>query len=236
MQFLLTTLKLVYVLSFPRPAESDDETMEHAWLRSKWDNDDLMCRGHILNGMSDVLFDVYNSSKSAKELWDKLEAKYMAEDASSKKFLVSNFNNYKIVDTRPIMKQFHEILRILGKFNQHNISVNETFTVSSIIDKLSSSWQDFKHTLKHKKEDMNLNELGSHLRIEESIWAQDSGKGKGKEDDTIGWWVDSGATCHTCKDREWFKTFVPEKDVLHMGNEFIASVVGYGNVVLEFSS
>ncbi|XP_071718078.1 uncharacterized protein [Rutidosis leptorrhynchoides] len=158
MQFLLTTLKLVYVLSTPRPAESDDETMEHARLRSKWDNDDLMCRGHILNGMSDVLFDVYNSVESAKELWDKLEAKYMAEDASSKKFLVSNFNNYKIVDTRPIMEQFHEILRILGQFTKHNISVDETFTVSSIIDKLPSSWQDFKHTLKHKKEDMNLNE------------------------------------------------------------------------------
>ncbi|XP_071719289.1 uncharacterized protein [Rutidosis leptorrhynchoides] len=184
MKFLLTTLKLVYVLSTPRPTESDDETMEHARLRSKWDNDDLMCRGHILNGMSDVLFDVYNSVESAKELWDKLEAKYTAKDASSKKFLVSNFNNYKIVDTRPIMKQFHEIVRILGQFTQHNISMDETFSVSSIIDKLPSSWQDITHTLKHKKEDMNLNELvklGSHLRIEESIRAQDSGKGKGKE-------------------------------------------------------
>ncbi|XP_071740928.1 uncharacterized protein [Rutidosis leptorrhynchoides] len=116
MQFLLTTLKLVYVLSTPRPAESDDETMEHARLRRKWDNDDLMCCGHILNGMSDVLFDVYNSVESAKKLWNKLEAKYMAEDASNKKFLVSNFNNYKIVDTRPIMEQFHEILRIFGQF------------------------------------------------------------------------------------------------------------------------
>ncbi|XP_071713240.1 uncharacterized protein [Rutidosis leptorrhynchoides] len=181
MQFLLTTLKLVYVLSTPRPAESDKETMEHARLRSKWDNDDLMCHGHILNGMSDVLFDVYNCVELAKELWDKLEAKYIAEDASNKKFLVSNFNNYKIADTRPIMEQFHEILRILGKFTQHNISVDETFMVSYIIDKLPSSWQDFKHTLKHKKEDMNLNELGSHLRIEESIRAQDSAKGKGKE-------------------------------------------------------
>ncbi|GKE97823.1 hypothetical protein Tco_0021174 [Tanacetum coccineum] len=34
---------------------------------------------------------VYNVDTS-KELWDTLEAKYMAEDASSKKFLVSNFS------------------------------------------------------------------------------------------------------------------------------------------------
>nr|GEU41997.1 zinc finger, CCHC-type [Tanacetum cinerariifolium] len=37
--------------------------------------------------MSDSLFDVYTNVKSAKELWDSLESKYMAEDSSSKKFL-----------------------------------------------------------------------------------------------------------------------------------------------------
>nr|GFA70961.1 zinc finger, CCHC-type [Tanacetum cinerariifolium] len=52
---------------------------------------------------------------SAKELWESLESKYMAEDASPKKFLVSNFMNYKMVDTRPVMEQFHEMLRILGQ-------------------------------------------------------------------------------------------------------------------------
>nr|GEZ00977.1 zinc finger, CCHC-type [Tanacetum cinerariifolium] len=35
-----------------------------------------------------------------KELWHQLGSKYMAEDASSKKFFVSNFNNYKMVDSR----------------------------------------------------------------------------------------------------------------------------------------
>ncbi|GKA00716.1 hypothetical protein Tco_0673381 [Tanacetum coccineum] len=33
------------------------------------------------------LFDIYQNVESAKELWDSLESKYMAEDASSKKFL-----------------------------------------------------------------------------------------------------------------------------------------------------
>ncbi|GJR79018.1 zinc finger, CCHC-type containing protein [Tanacetum coccineum] len=39
--------------------------------------------------------------------------------------------------------------------------------------------KDFKHTLKHKKDDLTLVELGSHLRIEESLRAQDSDKPKG---------------------------------------------------------
>ncbi|GKB77211.1 hypothetical protein Tco_0944106, partial [Tanacetum coccineum] len=43
-------------------------------------------RGLILNDMSNSLFDIYQSVESSKELWDPLKAKYMAEDASSKKF------------------------------------------------------------------------------------------------------------------------------------------------------
>ncbi|GJR72785.1 zinc finger, CCHC-type containing protein [Tanacetum coccineum] len=39
--------------------------------------------------------------------------------------------------------------------------------------------KDFKHTLKHKKEELTLVELGSHLRIEESLKVQDSDKPKG---------------------------------------------------------
>nr|GEY15409.1 zinc finger, CCHC-type [Tanacetum cinerariifolium]GEY54391.1 zinc finger, CCHC-type [Tanacetum cinerariifolium] len=44
--------------------------------------------------------------------------------------------------------------------------------------KLSHSWKDFKHTLKHLKGELTLIELGSHLRIEESLRVQDSDKPK----------------------------------------------------------
>nr|GFC45006.1 zinc finger, CCHC-type [Tanacetum cinerariifolium] len=57
--------------------------------------------------MSDSLFDLYTNVESAKELWDSLESKYMAEDSLSKKFM------------------------------------------------------DFKHTLKHDKDDLSLVQLGS---------------------------------------------------------------------------
>ncbi|GKC60230.1 zinc finger, CCHC-type containing protein [Tanacetum coccineum] len=116
-----------------------------------------------------------------KELWDLLESKYMAENSSSKKFLVSNFYNYKMVDSRPVMEQYNELLRILGQYTQHDLKMDESISVSSIIDKLPPSWKDFKHTLKHGKDDLSLVQLGSHLRIEESLRAQDSDKGKGKE-------------------------------------------------------
>nr|GEW05472.1 lysine-specific demethylase JMJ25-like isoform X2 [Tanacetum cinerariifolium] len=89
MHFLLTTLKVVYVLSTPSLEWHEDETLETTRKRMKWENDDYICRGHILNGMDDSLFDIYQNIESAKALWESLESKYMAEDASSKKFLVA---------------------------------------------------------------------------------------------------------------------------------------------------
>ncbi|GJU38249.1 zinc finger, CCHC-type containing protein [Tanacetum coccineum] len=120
MHFLCSNMSVVYVLTTPISDDGGDATMEQLRNRAKWDNDDYVCRGLILK----------------------------VEDASSKKFLVGNFTNYKMTDSRP---------------------------VSCIIDKLHPSW---KHTLKHKKEELTLVELGSHLRIEESLKVQDNDKPK----------------------------------------------------------
>nr|GEZ83180.1 hypothetical protein [Tanacetum cinerariifolium] len=86
MHFLLTTLKVVYVLSTPSPVWSDNETLETNRKRMKWEND-YICSRHILNGMFDSLFDIYQNAESAKALWESLESKYMAEDASAMKIV-----------------------------------------------------------------------------------------------------------------------------------------------------
>nr|GEY93502.1 zinc finger, CCHC-type [Tanacetum cinerariifolium] len=179
MQFLLSSMSVVYVLTTSIPNDGDDSTVDQIKKRVKWDNDDYVCRSLILNGMSDSLFDIYQNVESFKELWDSLEAKYMAEDASSKKFLISNFTNYKMADSRPVIEQYNELLSILGRFTQHKMNMDEAVQVSFIIDKLPPSWKDFNHTLKHLKEELALVELGSHLRIEESVKMQDSNKPKG---------------------------------------------------------
>nr|KAJ0190047.1 hypothetical protein LSAT_V11C800429990 [Lactuca sativa] len=51
--------------------------------------------------------------------------------------------------------------------------MDEAIYVVVIIDKLPPSWKDFKHNLKHNKEELTLTQLGSHLRIEESIRTQE---------------------------------------------------------------
>ncbi|GJY75826.1 zinc finger, CCHC-type containing protein [Tanacetum coccineum] len=123
-----------------------------------------------------------------------------------------------------------EQIKKKNKFTQHKIIIDEAIQVSCIIDKLPPSWKNFKHTLKHRNEELTLLELGSHLRIEKSLKVQDSDKPKGNNvagpsmDDDGSWWVDSGATVHVCQDRCWFKTYESLNDgsILHIGNESTA--------------
>ena len=70
MHFLLSSMNVVYVLTTAIPEDhGDDATVEQIRKRSKWENDDYVCRGLILNGMSDSLFDIYQNVESSKELW-----------------------------------------------------------------------------------------------------------------------------------------------------------------------
>nr|GEU96386.1 zinc finger, CCHC-type [Tanacetum cinerariifolium] len=178
--FLLSSMSVVYVLTTPMPEDGgDNHTVEQVRKKAKWDNNDYVCRGLIFNDTSDLLFDIYPNVESSKELWDFLKAKYMAEDATSKKFLVSNFTNYKMTDSRQAIEQYNELLGILSGFTRHKMNMDEAIKVSCVIDKLPPSWKDFKHTLKHLKEELTLIELGSHLRIKKSLTVQDRDKPKG---------------------------------------------------------
>ena len=51
MMILLTTLNVAYVISTPKPEEVENETLEESRKRGKWEKDDFICQGHILNGI-----------------------------------------------------------------------------------------------------------------------------------------------------------------------------------------
>nr|GEV84836.1 zinc finger, CCHC-type [Tanacetum cinerariifolium] len=56
MHFLLSSMSVVYVLTTPIfEDDGDDAIMEQIKKRAKWDNDDYVCRGLILNGTRDVV-------------------------------------------------------------------------------------------------------------------------------------------------------------------------------------
>nr|GEY89426.1 zinc finger, CCHC-type [Tanacetum cinerariifolium] len=84
----------------------------------------------------------------------------------------------------PTMEQARKRTKMLKLLNSYGIPWKPNIwlrmpQVSCIIDKLPSLWKDFKHTLKHLKDELTLIELCSHLRIKESLTVQDSDKPKG---------------------------------------------------------
>ncbi|URD79449.1 hypothetical protein MUK42_34417 [Musa troglodytarum] len=79
MKFMLTALKIFYVLDpnlQPIPDLTDNNTDEVKVERKKRNEDEIMCRGHILNALLDRLYDLYTVEPSTKAIWNVLEFKY----------------------------------------------------------------------------------------------------------------------------------------------------------------
>ncbi|GJX07823.1 zinc finger, CCHC-type containing protein [Tanacetum coccineum] len=118
MHFLLSSMSMVYVLTTPIPKDGgDDATMEQIKKRAKWDNND------------------YNV-ESSKELWDPLEAKYMAEDASSKKFLVRIPKFFTMTHFKTILEKYNELLEYLEGYDKpkgNNVARALQFSIGGAI-------------------------------------------------------------------------------------------------------
>nr|GFC61310.1 zinc finger, CCHC-type [Tanacetum cinerariifolium] len=57
-------------------------------------------------------------------------------------------------------------------------------------------------------------------------------------DDDVAWWVDSGATCHVCKDLRWFQVCksIEDGSCVKMGNVTTEPIKGIGRVLSTFTS
>jgi hypothetical protein len=103
-EFLLTTLKVRYVLDTPCPVVPNERAIvEQTDVKFKWEEDNYTCCGNILNTLTIPLFDMYAPKKYAREIWEALENKYKTEDSGYKSYLVSNYFDFKMVDNKPIL-------------------------------------------------------------------------------------------------------------------------------------
>ena len=85
------------------PTASDEDTNEIKVQRKKQEDEELICRGHILNTLSDCLYDLYTSMKSLKEIWNALESKYKTEKVDTNKFIIQKCFDYKILDNISVL-------------------------------------------------------------------------------------------------------------------------------------
>ena len=152
MKFLLTALKLFYVLDpnlMPFPPASDEDTNEIKAQRKKREENELICRGHILNTLSDRHYDLYTSMKSSKDIWNALEAKYKTEKIGRNKFIIQKYFDYKMLDNVLVLDQMHELQILVNKLRDLSFNIPESFQVGAIIAKLPPSWNNFRKKLLH---------------------------------------------------------------------------------------
>ncbi|KAK3004914.1 hypothetical protein RJ639_019684 [Escallonia herrerae] len=167
MFFYLTTLNLARFMQEDAPDLGDNPDRQTVAAVDAWKHSDFLCKNYILNGLDNVLYNVYSPMVNAKALWESLKRKYKTEDAGSKKFIVGKFLDFNMVDSKTVISQVQEFQLILHDIHAEGMVLGESFQVAALIKKISPTWRDFKNYLKHKRKEMKLEDLIVKLRIKE---------------------------------------------------------------------
>uniref|UniRef100_A0ACD5WYN2 Uncharacterized protein n=1 Tax=Avena sativa TaxID=4498 RepID=A0ACD5WYN2_AVESA len=148
--------------------------------QNKFKETNLAFVGCVLSVLDNKMFDVYMHFKDGKELWEALNAKFGVTDAGSELYIMENFHDYRMVNNRSIVEQAHEIQCFAKELEILKCNLPDKFVVGCIIAKLPSSWRNFATTLKHKRQEISVENLIASLDVEEKARAKDTAK-KGGE-------------------------------------------------------
>src|SRR3954466_15283277 len=118
--------------------------------------------------------------KDAKELWEALNTKFGATDAGSELYIMESFHDYKMVNNRSVVEQAHEIQCIVKELELLKCVLLEKFVVGCMIAKLPPSWRNFATTLKHKRQEISVENLIASLNVEEKARAKDTAERGGE--------------------------------------------------------
>ncbi|XP_074299440.1 uncharacterized protein LOC141630542 [Silene latifolia] len=154
-------LEIDYVLfnDPPKPVvPSDAETTPPAAKAVKSNEDDIAkfvkdnktARCHILNNMVNPLFDLFADNKSAKVIWESFEKKY------------------------GVTMRVHVYENLCADIVSEGMKLDDLFVANVLLEKFPPSWSEYRNQLKHKKKDMSLMELISHMRTEEANRLKDN--------------------------------------------------------------
>ena len=169
MIFLLTSLKIYYILNpnlyaLPKPQEDESATIKTT--RVKREEDEVLCRGHILNTLTSRIYNIFSKLKLPKEIWAALETHYKLEKSGSDRFLALKYFEYKIIDNKPIMDQVHEIQMLISKLSDLDIKVPDSLQVGAVLSKLPPSWNEYRKKMLHYIDNYTFEQFQTHLQIE----------------------------------------------------------------------
>ncbi|XP_059310099.1 uncharacterized protein LOC132061272 [Lycium ferocissimum] len=210
-----------------------------------FEKDNKTVRGHLLNHMTNPLFDLFVTNKSAKEVWDSLEKKYGADDAGKKKYIIGQWIKFQIVDNKPIMEQVHEY---------ENLTADEL--ISHMRTEEANRLKDEMEALSLNSPKINLAKIsGTVVKDRASQCNQRQGQnskqgGQGASQANLGegndvitivvaeanlvvnktdWVFGHGASRHLSANKELFNNFEESTDgeYVYMGNSTTAGVMCY---------
>ncbi|XP_022150382.1 uncharacterized protein LOC111018559 [Momordica charantia] len=134
----------------------------------KFKKDNKTIHEHLLNHMNNSLFDFFVTKKSAKIMWDTLESRYGGDDAGRKKYVVGKWLQFQMADDKSIMDQVHEYKNLVANVLSEGMKMCEILQTNLLLEKFPPFWSDYRNHLKHKKKDLTLQEMISHMRIEKA--------------------------------------------------------------------
>ncbi|GJW23446.1 zinc finger, CCHC-type containing protein [Tanacetum coccineum] len=223
MHFLLSSMSVVYVLTTHMPEDGGDNlTVEQVRKRAKWDNDNYVCRGLILNGIFQDTLKHKKKELTLVELGSHLRIGESLEVQESDRqkatmLLVLQLSIWWSITT-PLCTM------------TTRVNVNIMITQGLILTRRQNL------LVRNVAKLVTLKGIAKVLMLATKPMVQ-SQRVQWMDDD-VAWSVNSRATVHLCKDRCWFKTYksLNDRSILHMGNESTSLVHGRGCVDLRFSS
>ena len=72
-----------------------------------------------------------------------------------------------MVDNKQIMEQVHEHENLTVDVLNEDMKICDILQANFLLEKFPPSWSDYRNQLKHKKKNLTLRELISHMRTEE---------------------------------------------------------------------
>jgi hypothetical protein len=91
----------------PAAAQIKAQELQLKKEKQLWIDSDYICKYYIINGLSDDLYDYYQSYNTFKDVWEALTKKYDTEEAGVKKYDVSRYMKYHRADPSPVQTGLH---------------------------------------------------------------------------------------------------------------------------------
>nr|CAD39988.3 OSJNBb0045P24.6 [Oryza sativa Japonica Group] len=186
--------------------------------------------GYILSVLGDRLVEVNMHMTDAKDLWDALNTKFGATDASNDLYIMEQFHDYRMADNRSVVEQAQEIQTMAKELELLKCVLPDKFVAGCIIAKLPPSWRSEKA----REKDAASKGDGGQSSANVVHKAQNKSKGKYKAQQTTDFKKQMKNNNNPNQDER--TCFVTRGSTVLMGNGSHASVHGVGTIDLKFTS